>query len=147
MADIRSFASNPQRNSLLWHDPCFVPGMMQVAILDVSPLTAWTVCRLLPPGIEVRLLSALEDAEGLLRDCPPDAFLIGLTAGAVPWEELLESCRLRNVPYFLYYSLHALPPEATLSRAVESAAVSPVELGGFRETLHAFLKQRAKASE
>jgi len=113
--------------------------MMRVAILDVSPLTAWTVCRLLPPETDVLLLSAMAEAETALLDCPPDAFLIGLTAGDIAWEPLLERCRAVGVPYLLYYSLHALPTDETLPGAVEAAAVSPVELEELKETLHHFL--------
>jgi len=120
---------------------------MRVAILDVSPLTAWTVCRLLPPETDVVVFSAMEQAEFALRDHPPDAFLIGLRAGHISWEPLLERCRSCGVPYLLYYSLHVLPAGENLPGAVEAAAISSVEIGKLRETLHAFLKQGDGTSE
>jgi len=107
---------------------------MRIAILDGSPLTAWTITRLLPAGVDYEVLPSFEEAHRVLSEAPPDAVLIGLTAGRLPWEELLElctSCR-PEIPYLLYYSLTALPSGEPVPQAVADAAVSPVEIRELR---------------
>ncbi len=107
---------------------------MRIAILDGSPLTAWTITRLLPPGVDYEVLPTFEEAHRVLSEAPPDAVLIGLTAGRLPWDDLVKictSCR-PEIPYLLYYSLTALPAGAPVTQAVADAAVSPVEIRQLR---------------
>ncbi|NOZ94642.1 MAG: hypothetical protein GXP47_07895 [Acidobacteria bacterium] len=107
---------------------------MRIAILDCSPLTAWTITRLLPPGVDYDVLPTFEEARRVLSEAPPDAVLIGLTAGRLPWDDLLKictSCR-PEIPYLLYYSLTALPAGEPVPQAVADAAVSPVEIRQLR---------------
>jgi DNA-binding response OmpR family regulator len=121
---------------------------MRIAILDCSPLTAWTIVRLLPPNVDYDVLPSFEEAHRVLCEAPPDAVLIGLTAGRLPWEDLLELCRSNRpeIPYLLYYSLNALPPGEPVPQAVANAAVSPVEIAELRLAVRGLL-DRARSQD
>ncbi len=114
---------------------------MRIAILDCSPVTAWTITRLLPPDVDYEVLPSFEEAHRVLSESPPDAVLIGLTAGHLPWDQLVDLCRSNcpETPYLLYYSLTALPLGEPVPQAVAEAAVSPVEIGELRLAVRGLL--------
>ena len=120
---------------------------MRIAILDGSPVTAWTITRLLPEGVDYEVLPTFEAADRVLSESPPDAILIGITAAHLPWERLLDLCESHcpEIPYLLYYSLRALPPGAPVPESIDSAATAPVEIGRLRLAL-ADLVRRAAAN-
>jgi len=121
---------------------------MRIAILDASPVTAWTISRLLPAGVDYEVLPSFDAAHRVLSGCPPDAMLIGLTASRLPWHQLLELCQAHcpEVPYLMYYSLHALPQDSPVPWDLAEAAVAPVEIGQMRSAVHD-LVERAAARE
>jgi len=110
---------------------------MRIVILDCSPLTAWTIARLLPPEVDYDILPSFEEAHRILFEAPPDAILLGVTTGRLPWSHLLDLCRSAKpeIPFLLYYSLTALPQGKPVPQAVADAAVSPVEICRLRQAV------------
>jgi len=116
---------------------------MRIAILDGSPVTAWTITRLLPAGVEFEILPSFEAASRVLSESPPDAILIGITNAHLPWNRLVDLCESHcpQIPYLLYYSLHALPQGQPVPQALDAAATTPVEIGRLREAVGELIRK------
>ena len=122
---------------------------MRIAILDGSPVTAWTITRLLPPGVDFEVLPSFEAAQRSLAETPPDAILVGITSAHLPWDRLVELCRSHcpEIPYLLYYSLNALPPDEPYPQALDAVAAAPVEIGRLRLAVMDLVRQVATRNE
>lgn len=112
---------------------------MHLLVLDESPLLAWTVERLSPPGTEVGSARSLEEARLLLERAPPDAVIVSVPPASLPWSDFQRLCASHRPPVpVLYLScLFESTSEAGLDAAEGRPELlrKPVERADFEAAL------------
>ncbi len=96
---------------------------VRLLVLDESPLLAWTVERLCPPGTDVASAHSLDEARQLLEEAPPDAAVVSVPPASLPWSDFQRLCATHRPPVPVLY-LSCLF-ESTAEAGLEGAAGRP----------------------
>lgn len=93
---------------------------MRVLVVDESGVLPWVVSRLVGPEVEIRAVDTFDAAVSLLRDDPPDAAVVSLTAARLPWCDFQHACAVRQPPVPVLY-------ESCLSADPRDLGLEPIE--------------------
>jgi len=90
--------------------------MVRLLVLDQSCLLPWVVRHEAPVGVEVEAVLSLDAAERILEQRPPDAAVVSVPPGNLPWRSFQRLCASRRPPVPVLYEscVHSDPRDAGL---------------------------------
>jgi hypothetical protein len=93
---------------------------VRLLVLDHSGILPWLVEHAAPPGVDVEAVTSLQQAERALRDHPPDAAVVSVPHGTLPWREFQHLCATLQPPVPVLY-------ESCIHAAADDVGIEPGE--------------------
>ena len=118
--------------------------MVRLLIVDGSPLMAWLVSTVTPPGVQVERASSFTEAEIMLKEHPPDAAILNITPSHLNWSFLGDLCRVHQPP-IPFLCCNAVPTDADddafVACPIEKHLIKPFSIKELRECVNHLIEE------
>ena len=122
--------------------------VLRLLVLDPSGILAWLVEHAAPVGVDVEGVTTLQEAERVVREQPPDAAVVSVPPGALPWRQFQHLCAIHRVPVLYESCVHRNAGDVGIDPADGTALFlgKPAPRGALRDALEQLLARVAIAT-
>ena len=101
-----------------------------------------------PVGTDIEAVTTLRDAERVVREHPPDAAVVSVPPGVLPWRRFQHLCATRRVPVLYESCIHRCAGEVGIAPGDGTALFlrKPAPSGALREALDQLLRCAIEAA-